>query len=114
MTGTKKNTKSAARTLKAAKARQAPALRHAVHLEQNKRLNRVVGQIQAIQRMITEEKYCNDILIQLRAASAALRSVELNVLKTHMRHCVNHAVNSGDIKVTETKIEEVIALLERY
>ena len=87
---------------------------HATHADQIKRLNRSIGQIQGIQRMITEERYCNDILIQMRAAVAALRAVELQVLKTHMRHCVLNAVKAKDIESSNKKVEEIIGLMERY
>ena len=52
------------------------------------RLKRIEGQVRGIARMIEEDRYCIDILTQIRAVRAALRSVEDEVLKDHVEHCV--------------------------
>src|SRR5690349_10153604 len=61
------------------------------------RLTRIAGQAPGIARMIGEEdRYCIDILTQLRAVRAALRRVEDEVLNDHVEHCVEGAIASGD------------------
>jgi DNA-binding FrmR family transcriptional regulator len=67
-------------------------MKHAVHNNCLKRLRRIEGQVRGIARMIEQERYCIDILTQIRAAQAALRRVEDEVLKDHMAHCVEGAI----------------------
>ena len=60
------------------------------------RLSRIEGQVRGIARMIEEDRYCIDVLTQLRAVRAALRRVEDEVLNDHVAHCVEGAIASGD------------------
>lgn len=83
------------------------------HRESLNRLSRISGQINGIQRMIEEEKYCIDIITQLQAARAALRSLELNILEKHMHHCVSNAFESGSPKDTDQKMEELLRVMKR-
>ena len=81
---------------------------HSVHF---KRLNRVKGQIEGIEKMILDRRYCPDIIAQLKAASAALRAVEAEVFKAHLRGCVKSAFTSDDAFKAEEKIQEVIKMI---
>ena len=62
----------------------------------HRRLAKILGQVQAIDRMIDEEIPCEDILSQLNAAKSALNKVGQVVLEGHIRHCVLNAVRQGD------------------
>ncbi len=64
--------------------------------------------------MVEEERYCVDILIQIRAARAALRRVEEAVLRDHVEHCVARAMRRGDPKEQETKVNELLDVLGRF
>lgn len=64
--------------------------------------------------MIEEERYCIDILTQLRAIKAALGKVEAEVLKDHADHCVTDAIRSGDAAEQTQKVNELIDLIGRY
>ena len=88
-------------------------MQHAVHTNCLKRLSRIEGQVRGIARMIEDERYCIDILTQIRAAQAALRKVEGEVLKDHMTHCVEHAIASGDKADQRRKLAELLALLDQ-
>ena len=88
-------------------------MKHAVHTNCLKRLNRIEGQVRGIARMIEEERYCIDILTQIRAAHAALQRVEHEILKDHMAHCVEHAIASGDTADRRAKLVELMDLLDR-
>lgn len=81
---------------------------HSIHI---KRLNRAKGQIEGIERMITDRRYCTDIIAQLRAASAALKAIEAEILKSHLRRCVKSAFNGDDAFDAEEKIQEIIKLV---
>ena len=81
------------------------------YVPQLKRLRRVQGQIGGIERMIVDRRYCPDILVQLKAAQAALRAIETEVFKTHLSECVKSAFNSGNSKLIEEKIAEIQTLV---
>jgi len=53
-----------------------------------KRLRRIEGQVRGLQRMISEDKYCIDILTQVSAVTKALQSVAIGLLEEHLSHCV--------------------------
>jgi CsoR family transcriptional regulator, copper-sensing transcriptional repressor len=67
------------------------------------RLRKIEGQVRGLSRMVEEDKYCIDILTQISAAQAALRSAALGLLDDHVRHCVRESIrkNEGDDRVTE-------------
>jgi DNA-binding FrmR family transcriptional regulator len=77
------------------------------------RLNRIEGQVRGVTRMIEEGRYCIDILTQISAVRAALAKVESEMLKTHLSHCIEGAIKSGDTDDQRSKARELIALLER-
>jgi DNA-binding FrmR family transcriptional regulator len=77
------------------------------------RLNRIEGQVRGITRMIEDGRYCIDVLTQINAARAALAKVESEMLKTHLNHCIEGAIASGDTDDQRAKARELIELLER-
>jgi len=86
---------------------------HPDHSEFLPRLKRVGGQISGLQRMIEEGRYCVDILVQFRAAMAAMRSVEISIFERHIEHCLSSALLSKDKKQVDEKIKELTDLLSR-
>lgn len=78
-----------------------------------KRLGRIEGQVRGISRMVTEDRYCIDILTQLSAVRAALRRVEEEVLRDHVAHCVEHAITSGDANEQRQKVAELMEVFAR-
>lgn len=83
---------------------------HSPHLG---RLNRVKGQLEGIASMIEDRRYCPEILDQIRAATSALRSIELKVFEAHLKACVHDALSSRNSKDAETKIQELTQILLR-
>ena len=77
------------------------------------RLSRIEGQVRGVARMVEEERYCIDVLTQLRAIKAALNRVETEMLKDHLGHCIEGAIVSGDAAEQRKKAGELIELLER-
>jgi CsoR family transcriptional regulator, copper-sensing transcriptional repressor len=61
-----------------------------------KRLLRIEGQARGLQRMVDDERYCIDILTQVKSVKAALDRVALLLLDDHVEHCIADAVRSGD------------------
>jgi DNA-binding FrmR family transcriptional regulator len=90
------------------------ALKHAEHTAQISRLRRIEGQVKGVQRMVEEKRYCVDILTQIRAARAALKRVEDQVLREHVEHCVVQAIKSGRRSEQQAKIDELLDVFGRY
>jgi DNA-binding FrmR family transcriptional regulator len=78
-----------------------------------KRLNRIEGQVRGVAKMVDEERYCIDIVTQISAVRAALRRVEEEILRDHVAHCVEHAINSGDKADQRRKIAELMEVVGR-
>jgi CsoR family transcriptional regulator, copper-sensing transcriptional repressor len=78
-----------------------------------KRLNRIEGQVRGISRMVTEDRYCIDVITQLAAVKAALNKVEEEILRDHVEHCVEHAIASGDKAEQRKKVTELLDVLGR-
>ena len=77
-----------------------------------KRLCRIEGQVRGILKMIEDDRYCIDIMTQISAVQAALRSVEEEILRDHVAHCVEHAIASGDKAEQRRKVTELIDVLK--
>ena len=77
-----------------------------------KRLRRIEGQARGLQNMVSDEKYCIDILTQVSAMTSALESVALGLLNEHLTHCVAEAVQSGGDAAQE-KIKEASDAIAR-
>ena len=86
---------------------------HPSHKEHLGKLNRVSGQIAGIKRMIDGGKYCVDIMTQLRAARSALKAIELAVLETHMKSCLDQS-RLEEAGNQNKKIAEIVTLLKKY
>lgn len=78
------------------------------------RIRRINGQDDAVGRMIENEEYGIDVLMQISAATGALSKVAELVLKNHLKTCVTEAMANNDAKDREEKLEELIKLFRRY
>ncbi|MBX9943766.1 MAG: metal-sensitive transcriptional regulator [Reyranella sp.] len=76
------------------------------------RLGRIEGQVRGVARMIEEDRYCIDVMTQIRAVRAALNKVEQEILRDHLQHCVINAFHAGSGRDRQTKIDELMELLE--
>ncbi|WP_077706084.1 metal-sensing transcriptional repressor [Virgibacillus dokdonensis] len=74
------------------------------------RLKRVEGQVRGVQKMVEEDRYCIDILVQISAINAALKKVGFSIAERHTKHCVSHAVRSGQ---GEEAIDELMEVLKQ-
>ena len=82
------------------------------HSDNIPRLNRILGQVEGIKKMIDDKRYCTDILMQLRAVRSALKSVESTILQRHLQHCVAQSFASDTDR--NKKIEELKMLFDKY
>ena len=78
------------------------------------RLRRAEGQVAAVTRMIEEDRYCVDVLMQVRAAMAALGKVGRIVLAHHLDTCVSDASRADDDAARKAKIRELMDDFARY
>jgi DNA-binding FrmR family transcriptional regulator len=76
------------------------------------RLRKIEGQVRGIQRMVSEEAYCVDILTQISAVVSGVEKVGLRVLNEHLQGCVSDAIRSKG--KGEEKIAEVVKVVERF
>ena len=77
-----------------------------------KRLRRIEGQVRGLQRMVTEDAYCIDVLTQVSAVTKALQSVALGLLTEHLGHCVGAAAREGD-EAMAAKVKEASEAISR-
>ena len=66
----------------------------------HRRLRKIIGQVQAIDRMVDEDVPCEDILAQINAAKSALHKAGQVVLEGHLQHCVRDGIAHGDAEKT--------------
>ncbi|WP_164214997.1 metal-sensing transcriptional repressor [Virgibacillus sp. YIM 98842] len=75
------------------------------------RLKRIEGQVRGIQKMVEDDRYCVDILVQISAINAALKKVGFSLGERHAKHCVASAVKSGE---GDEAIEELLEVLKQF
>jgi DNA-binding FrmR family transcriptional regulator len=79
-----------------------------------KRIRRAAGQVAAIERMIQEDRYCVDVLLQVAAARAALDGLGKQLLQAHVGSCVSEAIASGRPKERAKKVAELMEVFSRF
>ena len=77
------------------------------------RLARIEGQVRGLSQMVEQDRYCLDVVAQIRAARAALAKVGQLVLADHLGSCVESAIMSGDPDEQRKKMAELIEVLNR-
>lgn len=73
------------------------------------RLNRVIGQLNGVKKMIDSDRYCGDILIQLSSVEKVVRGISSSILENHMKTCVVDDIKNGNDQI----VDEFIELLRR-
>lgn len=97
---------------------EAPA-RHAVAVDADikarnvTRLRRIEGQVRGLQRMVEEDRYCADILMQVSSVQEALRAVSRELLRNHLKHCAASAIRKGDAEA-EAMYDELVELMHKH
>src|SRR5689334_16337504 len=75
-----------------------------------KRLRRIEGQIRGLQKMVEEDRYCPDILVQVSSVQEALRSVGRELMRNHLKHCATQAIRAGNSEAN-AMYDELIDLI---
>jgi DNA-binding FrmR family transcriptional regulator len=78
---------------------------------QKLRVRRIVGQLNAIERMLEEDRDCSEILMQLVSARKALKSLAENLIHSHIHHCIESADSAS---AGRAQLQELLVVLERY
>src|SRR3954449_5068654 len=86
-----------------------PEVKHAIAT----RLRRIEGQVRGLQKMVEEERYCADVLIQLSSVQEALRATGRAMLHNHLKYCATEAIRSGSPEQADAIYEEVLELMYR-
>ncbi len=79
-----------------------------------KRLRRIEGQIRGIQKMVEEDRYCPEVLIQLSAVQEALRTVGRELMRNHLKHCATAAITNGSAHEAKSTYDELLDLIYKY
>lgn len=78
------------------------------------RLRRVEGQVRGVQKMVEDQRYCPDVLMQMSAIHESLRAVERILMKNHLQHCATEALRSGDDKQAQKTYDELTELFYKH
>lgn len=74
------------------------------------RINKLIGQMNGIKKMIEDDRYCDDILIQLSAIDKSIKSLANVILDNHMHTCLIENIENGNYEV----VNEIIDLFKRF
>ena len=85
---------------------------HPDHSNELKRLKRIQGQLEGIERMILNRRYCIDILNQTKAITAAIHSLESALLEKHLQTCLKASFTESTAN-SEVKIMEIMDLFKK-
>jgi len=86
---------------------------HPDHTKHLPRINRVIGQLEGIKKMVDNKRYCPDIMVQLKAVSSAVKSIETQILKTHLEDCIKDVFNQNNKLDQKDKINELLDLFKK-
>ena len=74
------------------------------------RVNKIIGQMNGIKKMVEEDRYCGDILIQLSAIDKSIKSLANVILDSHMHSCLIDDIKSGNLE----SLNEIVNLFKRF
>ena len=73
------------------------------------RLNRIMGQLNGIRKMVEENRYCGEVLVQVSAVESAVRAFGYQILEEHLATCVSEKIKAGD----ESIVSETVELIKK-
>jgi len=84
-----------------------PEVKHSI----STRLRRIEGQVRGLQKMVEDERYCADVLMQLSSVQEALRGVGRGLLHNHLKYCVAEAIRTHDPEQADAMYDELMELM---
>jgi CsoR family transcriptional regulator, copper-sensing transcriptional repressor len=110
-TNTQTHTHSAECACAVGPGHKAVAVDAALKLSNQKRLRRIEGQVRGLQKMVGEDRYCADIIVQIASVQEALRGVARNLMKNHLHHCAGKALRSAKKEEADAMYDELLGLI---
>ena len=92
-------------------ARKAVGVDPEIRVANRHRLRRIEGQIRGLQKMVEDDRYCPDIIMQIASAQEALRGVARNLMRNHLHHCAAKALRSGKKQESQAMYDELLELI---
>jgi DNA-binding FrmR family transcriptional regulator len=80
--------------------------------EHLRRLRRIEGQVRGLQKMVEEDRYCADVMMQISSVQEALRGVGRELMRNHLRHCASAAIRKGG-EDADAMYDELLDLVYR-
>lgn len=77
------------------------------------RLRRIEGQVRGLQKMVDEDRYCPDILVQVASVQEALRGVGRELVRNHLKHCATVAIRNDDVSA-EGMYDELLDMMYKH
>ncbi len=93
------------------KGRKATGVDPAIKSMNQHRLRRIEGQVRGLQKMVDEDRYCADIIVQVASVQEALRGVARNLMRNHLHHCAADAVRKGSKPKADAMFAELLDLI---
>src|SRR6185369_11095175 len=78
-----------------------------------KRLRRIEGQVRGLHKMVEEDRYCPDILMQVASVQEALKSVSRELVRNHLSHCARQALQ-GSSEQAQAAVDELVAVWSKH
>ena len=94
--------------------------RRAIHVDADlkvsnlKRLRRIEGQVRGLQKMIEDDRYCADIVIQIASVQEALRGVSRALMRNHLRNCAAKSIREGTEQQASEMYDEILELVYKH
>jgi DNA-binding FrmR family transcriptional regulator len=96
------------------RARKAAGVDPEIKTSNLRRLRRIEGQIRGLQKMVEEDRYCADIVIQISSVQEALRGVGRALMRNHLQHCAAEAIRYGGEKQASAMYDELLELVYKH
>ena len=78
------------------------------------RLRRIEGQIRGLQKMVENERYCADVLMQISSVQEALRATGRALMRNHLKYCASTTIRAGSEPEREAMYDELVELMFRH
>lgn len=92
--------------------RKALAVDPGIKARNTRRLRRIEGQVRGLQKMVDDDRYCADIMVQIASVHEALRAVGRELMRNHLKHCAASAIRSSDEEAS-AMYDEIVDLMYR-
>ena len=97
----------------APEGRKAVGVDPEIKARNRKRLRRIEGQVRGLQKMVEDDRYCADILVQVSSVQEALRAVGRELMRNHLKHCATRAIRAGS-QEADAMVDELVELIGRH